>query len=211
MTFSEDGTNNAGFVQLTATGVKKGVGVQTVEEKQYQIEYISDDGSVGMVGVGVDGKAGEAIETVSMANVLKHYKVAKCRSKLLNGYPANSCGGSKDYMDLRDKSTIVFALDELHRKSKGMTYTCEAKPTQRLFASQACGVEGLCIVPLTTFINKTDTLESVMVTATLDGSTWKLGKQLTEKCVLEICLLRHVDDRTSASMVLKTMIAIQTR
>ena len=47
-----------------------------------------------------------------------------------------------------------------------------------------------------------------MVTATLpDGSTWKLGRQVTEKCVPEIFLLRHVDDRKAASMVLKTMIA----
>ena len=80
-------------------------------------------------------------------------------------------------------------------------------PTQRLFASPACGAEGLCIVPLTTDINKTDNPESAMVTATLDGSTWKLGKQLHEKCVSEIFLLRQVDDRKSANMVLKTMIA----
>ena len=88
-----------------------------------------------------------------------------------------------------------------------MTYACQAKPTPRLFASLARGEEGLCIVPLTTNIHKTDNPESAIFTATLDGSVWKLGKQITEHCVSEIFWLRQVDDRKLANMVLKTMIA----
>ena len=209
VTFSEDGSNNAGFVQITSTGVKKGAVVQTSSEQQYLIEYVNDDGSVGMFKIARDGTAGEDIHIVSMAEVLKNYKVAKVRSKMMDGYPENSCVVSQEYLDLRDRATIVFALDELHKKSKHMTYTCQSKPTQRLFASLAChDIEGMCIVPLTTSISKAraGNPESAIATATLDGSIWKLGRQTAETCVSEFFLLRQVEDRKSANMVLKTMV-----
>ena len=67
--------------------------IQTKEEKEYLIEYVNDDGSVGMFSVGRDGTAGDEIHIVNMADVLKNYKVSKVRSKLLVGYPENSCAG----------------------------------------------------------------------------------------------------------------------
>ena len=142
--------------------------------------------------------------------VLKDYKIATCRKKLLAGYPKNSCEVSQEFIDLEARSTIAFALVDLQmgKKSKRMTYTIQATPTTRLFASLAADVDGLCIVPMTTSMSKIDKPDSVIFTATLeDGTTWKLGKQQSEKCVGEIWCLRHVDDRKLANMVLQTMIA----
>ena len=181
--------------------------VQTENEKQFVIEYVNDDGSVGMFSIGMDGTIGGTITLASKDDFLKKYKVTKNKAKLLDGYPQNTCANSSEFIDLQNRSTIVFALVELHKKNKGMTYACQDKLTKRIFASVARAVDGLCIVPLTTHIIKTDNPESASFTATIGESTYKLGRQLTETCVSEIFLLRHVDDRKSANMVLKTMIA----
>ena len=41
----------------------------------------------------------------------------------------------------------------------------------------------------------------------MDGSSWMIGKQTTDTCTSDLFWLRHVDDRKSANMVLKSMIA----
>ena len=159
-----------------------------------------------MVSIGMDGTAGEEIRVVSMASAMKDYKITKIRSKMLDGYPENSCLGSKDYIHLRDRSTIVFALDELLKKSKAMTYKFQSQPTRRLYATMARAKEDLCIVPYTSAIAKIKDSTSAIATAVLDGETWILRPQNGSAGVSDFFLLRQVSEKKGANMIVKKQI-----
>ena len=104
--FTASGVNNAGRITVCNRGFSVGEHIEhkttasRLQAKQFKIDYINDDGSVGVFEALMDGTFATAITVLSMNTLLLDYKLAKSPIKLFKNYPQTSASHCQDLINV---------------------------------------------------------------------------------------------------------------
>ena len=175
-------------------------------DTQFEIQYINDDGSVGISEVGDDGVTSASIKIVELDEFMATYRVCKDRIKLMEGHPGNSVLVSPEMGNMLDHATAAIALRMLIHKCdvyKKMTWRIQKQPTLRVRTGTKVKAGALIIPPATPKISLKTGMQGG-VDVEIEG---RVGAQLLrcvdEKCVGEFWLIQTKPDEKICNMAIQ--------
>lgn len=212
LNFASDGTNDAGRMTVINSGFKVGCVVEpkkleTDVDEQYELQYINDDGSVGVYAIQADGKNDvTALKVFKFDDLVQKYKVVKNRIELVDGYPDTNHVTHSDKMEeVKHKGALAYALNTLYdgKGYKTVEFRCQKKPKERLFCLTEALAGKVRLVPVTAkAAEPTETVPMKSVVVKIGASKYQLNSMGLE-CVSEFFFMRVVHEKKNANMLLE--------
>ena len=213
--FSGSGGSDAGKITVLNSGFKtKGLielKKSTAEaDKQWQLEYINDDGSAGAMPIKNDGAVDDVSQNmiiIPLDKLINEYKPCKNRIELLSSYPEIQIIKSDRWKMFQLKSTIFCAMNMLIHDAGyvNLDVRVQKKPTNRVFSKSNAKEYCLRVLPLSDKMQepKTKSAES-NVEVHVDDVKVHLLKVAEEECVSEFWQIRTEPKEKNCNMVVQT-------
>ena len=197
-----DGSSDAGKITLHNAGFRVGDIVHRksdTEDDQHAIQYINDDGSVGVNQVSADGSISTAsVVVITLDEFVHQYKTCKWRSELMDGYPGNAIAATEQFSDMLSQAAVAFALDVLDKTGgyAKVDLRCMKKPNQRLICLADLEPRQMRLVPLTTkIVRPTSCAQPSNVDVLVGDVAFQLQRILDKTCISEYWMMRSTPDR----------------
>ncbi len=213
--FTADGENDAGKLSIRNAGFKVGACVDLkkldTDEKQFQIAFINDDGSVGLHTITGDGAVKKDEVFVVDVKEFSDYRLCRSRRELLEGYPDNGVSfDNREVSDFTNKNVIGVALSSLlETNTTAVALRVQSKPSQRVFTLDEAAPGEICLAPMTHKIDKLAagaTVPENCSTVVIDKTTYILKKCIEKKWVAEYWALRPVSEENQSNMKLRDFV-----
>ena len=163
LTFGENQQNNAGKILLTQHGfientiveAKKVKDANTENEKQFMIQYVNDDGSVGLNSIKIDGDVDDSeVIILTLDEIFKQYRPSKSRIELFKGYPDSTAAvNAKGWRDNVVRACVTVGLQNIVMDPEFANFASklrvQKKPSPKVCVNTDVDKGTLRIVPLT--------------------------------------------------------------